>query len=218
MYGKLVDGVLQTPPVEISRNIKQMKDAGYKPVIDSKPGYEVETQDAVFVDYMDTGMYIRAMYEIVEIEPTEEEQIIEQTNKAMELLNINFNGLLPNLSDEQALQVPLMFPKWQVGKAYVVGDRVLYLGVLYKVLQAHTSQQGWEPDVAPSLFAKNLIVKDEQGEQVDIPEWKQPDSTNPYMTGDKVRFEGKVYQSLIDNNVWSPSDYPQGWEEVNEVK
>ena len=38
------------------------------------------------------------------------------------------------------------------------------------------------------------------------------------MIGDKVKFEGKVYQSLIDNNVWSPSDYPQGWEEVNEVK
>ena len=218
MYGKLVDGVLQTPPVEISRNIKQMKDAGYKPVIDSKPGYEAETQDAVFIDYIDTGMYIRAMYEIVEIEPTEEEQIIEQTNKVMELLNINFNGLLPNLSDEQALQVPLMFPKWQVGKAYAARERVLYLGVLYKVLQAHTSQQGWEPDIAPSLFAKNLIVKDEEGEQVDIPEWVQPDSTNPYMIGDKVIFGGKVYQSVIDNNVWSPTDYPQGWEEVNEVR
>lgn len=217
MYGKLVDGVLQTPPVEISRNIKQMKDAGYKPVIDSKPGYDVETQDAIFVDYMDTGAYIRAMYEIVEIEPTEEEQMIEQTGKAMELLNINFNDLLPNLTDEQALQVPLMFPKWQAGKEYAVGDRVLYLGVLYKVLQAHTSQAGWEPDITPSLFAKNLIVKDDSGEQVDIPEWVQPDSTNPYMIGDKVKFEGKVYQSLIDNNVWSPTAYPQGWEEVNEV-
>ena len=109
-----------------------------------------------------------------------------------------------------------MFPKWQEGKAYVVGDRVLYLGVLYKVLQAHTSQAGWEPDITPSLFAKNLIVKDEDGEQVDIPEWEQPDSTNPYMTGDKVMFEGKVYESLIDNNVWSPSAYPQGWQEVVE--
>ena len=218
MYGKLVDGVLQAPPQEISRNIKQMKDAGYKPVIDSKPGYDVETQDAVFVDYMDTGMYIRAMYEIVEIEPTEEEQMIEQTGKAMELLNINFNDLLPNLTDEQALQVPLMFPKWQADKEYVVGDRVLYLGVLYKVLQAHTSQAGWEPDITPSLFAKNLIVKDENGEQVDIPEFEQPDSTNPYMKGDKVRFEGKVYQSTIDNNVWSPTAYPQGWQEVNEVR
>ena len=218
MYGKLVDGVLQAPPVEISRNIKQMKDAGYKPVIDSKPGYDVETQDAVFVDYIDTGMYIRAMYEIVEIEPTEEEQMIEQTGKAMEMLSVDLSSLLVNLTDEQALQVPLMFPKWQADKEYAVGDRVLYLGVLYKVLQAHTSQAGWEPDITPSLFAKNLIVKDEDGEQVDIPEWVQPDSTNPYMIGDKVRFEGKVYQSLIDNNVWSPADYPQGWQEVNEVR
>ena len=216
MYGKLVDGVLQNPPEEIRRSIQAMKDAGFKPVIDSKPGYDVETQDAIFVDYMDTGAYIRAMYEIVEIEPTEEEQMIEQTGKAMEMLSVDLSSLLVNLTDEQALQVPLMFPKWQAGKEYAVGDRVLYLGVLYKVLQAHTSQAGWEPDIAPSLFAKNLIVKDEDGEQVDIPEWVQPDSTNPYMTGDKVMFEGKVYQSLIDNNVWSPTDYPQGWQEVVE--
>lgn len=214
MYGKIVDGVLQNPPEEIRRSIQAMKDAGFKPVIDSKPSYDVETQDAIFVDYMDTGAYIRTMYEIVEIEPTEEEQMIEQTGKAMEMLSVDLSSLLVNLTDEQALQVPLMFPKWQEGKAYVVGDRVLYLGVLYKVLQAHTSQAGWEPDITPSLFAKNLIVKDEDGEQIDIPEWVQPDSTNPYMTGDKVMFEGKVYESLIDNNVWSPSAYPQGWQEV----
>ena len=218
MYGKLVNGELQTPPVEISRNIKQMKDAGYKPIIDTKPDYDVETEDAVLVDYVDTGAYVKAMYEVVKIELTEEEQLIEQTNKAMEIFNINFNDLLPDLTDEQALEMPLLFPKWQADKEYAVGDRVLYLGVLYKVLQAHTSQAGWEPDITPSLFAKNLIVKDDDGEQVDIPEWEQPDSTNPYMIGDKVMFEGKVYQSLIDNNVWSPADYPQGWQEVNEVK
>ena len=218
MYGKLVNGELQTPPVEISRNIKQMKDAGYKPIIDTKPDYDVETEDAVLVDYVDTGAYVKAMYEVVKIELTEEEQLIEQTNKAMEIFNINFNDLLPDLTDEQALEMPLLFPKWQAGKEYAVGDRVLYLGTLYKVIQAHTSQQGWEPDITPSLFAKNLIVKDDDGEQVDIPEWEQPGSTNPYMKGDKVKFEGKIYQSLIDNNVWSPAAYPQGWEEVNEVK
>ena len=218
MYGKLVNGELQTPPVEISRNIKQMKDAGYKPIIDTKPDYDVETEDAVLVDYVDTGAYVKAMYEIVKIELTEEEQLIEQTNKAMEIFNINFNDLLPDLTDEQALEMPLLFPKWQANIQYEVGYRVLYLGTLYKVIQAHTSQYGWEPDITPSLFAKNLIVKDEDGEQVDIPEWEQPDSTNPYMKGDKVRFEGKVYQSLIDNNVWSPTAYPQGWEEVTEVK
>ena len=218
MYGKLVNGELQTPPVEISRNIKQMKDAGYKPIIDTKPDYDVETEDAVLVDYVDTGTYVKAMYEVVKIELTEEEQLIEQTNKAMEIFNINFNDLLPDLTDEQALEMPLLFPKWQANIQYEVGYRVLYLGTLYKVIQAHTSQYGWEPDITPSLFAKNLIVKDDDGEQVDIPEWEQPGSTNPYMKGDKVKFEGKIYQSLIDNNVWSPAAYPQGWEEVNEVK
>ena len=101
MYGKLVDGVLQNPPEEIRRSIQAMKDAGFKPVIDSKPGYDVETQDAIFVDYMDTGAYIRAMYEIVEIEPTEEEQMIEQTGKAMEMLSVDLSSLLVNLTDEQ---------------------------------------------------------------------------------------------------------------------
>lgn len=50
----------------------------------------------------------------------------------------------------------------------------------------------------------------------DIPEWTQPDASNAYKTGDRVIFEGKVYESLIDGNVWSPSAYPTGWQEVSE--
>ena len=47
-----------------------------------------------------------------------------------------------------------------------------------------------------------------------IPDWEQPDSTNAYQIGDKVRFEGKVYESVIANNIWSPAAYPAGWKEV----
>lgn len=86
-----------------------------------------------------------------------------------------------------------------------------YEGILYKVLQDHTSQATWTPTDAPSLFAKVLIPDPDV-----IPDWEQPDSTNAYMTGDKVRFEGKVYESLIDNNVWSPAAYPAGWKEITE--
>ena len=84
--------------------------------------------------------------------------------------------------------------------------------MLYKVLQAHTVQESWTPTDAHSLFAK--VLTDPTGET--ILDWEQPDSTNPYMIGDKVMFEGKVYQSVIDNNVWSPASYPQGWKEVVE--
>lgn len=209
MYGKLINGELQTPPVEISRSIKAMKEAGYKPVIDSKPGYDVETEDAVFVDYMDTGIYIRAMYEIVPIEPTEEEQLIEQTNKAMELFNINFNNLLPDLTDEQALGIPLLFPKWRVGAEYKENDRVRYLGKVYKVLQVHTAQEGLEPDVNPELFEK-LAKKI----NTEVLEWEKRDITNPYMKGDKVLYEGKVYVSKIDINLTTPGNKLSGWEEV----
>jgi len=64
--------------------------------------------------------------------------------------------------------------------------------------------------LAPSLWTK-VLIPDENV----IPEWEQPDSTNPYMKGDKVMFDGKVYESTIDNNIWSPAAYPAGWAEVN---
>ena len=116
-----------------------------------------------------------------------------------------------SLNDEEALEVPTLYPKWKPGQEYVTGYRLLYDGVLYVVLQPHTSQASWTPDAAPSLFARVLIPDPDV-----IPEWEQPDSTNPYMKGDKVRFEGKIYESLIDNNIWSPAAYPAGWREVTE--
>lgn len=110
-------------------------------------------------------------------------------------------------TDEMSLQVPNLYPAWRAEVEYKTGDRVLYSDVLYKVLLDHTSQEGWEPTVAPSLFAK-VLIPDENV----ISEWEQPDSTNPYMIGDKVTHNGKTYISTVDNNVWTPDSY--GWKEV----
>lgn len=106
-----------------------------------------------------------------------------------------------------AIEGTPLFPEWRPEVAYVVGTRVKYNDVLYKVLQDHTSQETWTPVDAPSLFAQ-VLIPDENV----IPEWIQPGSTNPYMKGDKVTFNGAVYQSTIDNNVWAPDAY--GWELV----
>ena len=114
-----------------------------------------------------------------------------------------------SLDDSSALEAPNLFPKWKEGETYTAGIRVRYNEVLYSVLMDHTSQADWTPVAAPSLFAK-VLIPDENV----IPEWEQPDSTNGYMTGDKVTYNGKVYVSLIDNNVWSPEAYPAGWQEV----
>ena len=113
--------------------------------------------------------------------------------------------LRESATDEQALSVPVLYPAWRSGVNYVTGQRVLHGGVLYKVLQDHTSQDDWTPDAAPSLFARVLIP-----DATAIPEWEQPDSTNPYMSGDKVSHNGSTWVSTIDNNVWEPGVY--GWE------
>ena len=114
-----------------------------------------------------------------------------------------------SLSDEDALEAVNLFHNWTSGEAYEKDQRVNYEGILYKCLQAHTSQVGWTPTAAPSLWAK-VLIPDENV----IPEWEQPDSTNPYMIGDRVMFEGEVYESLINSNIWSPAVYPAGWKKI----
>ena len=115
-----------------------------------------------------------------------------------------------SLDDADAIEAKELYPRWEAGLIYKVDDRVLYEQILYKVLQNHTSQASWTPDVTPSLFAKVLIP--DPGE---IPEWEQPSSTNGYSVGDRVRYKGKIYESLINNNVWSPEAYPAGWLEIS---
>lgn len=133
------------------------------------------------------------------------------TDKARRL-RATIEILAENLDDEAASSAAELFPNWSVGTKYEKDERVRYNGVLYKVLQSHTSQGDWTPDTAFSLFARVLIPDPDV-----IPVWEQPDSTNPYMKGNKVHYptaDDGIYESTVDNNVRSPADYPDGWKIV----
>lgn len=116
-----------------------------------------------------------------------------------------------SLPDADAIEAAELFPAWAVGVAYSVGERVQYDGKLYKVVQAHTSQADWTPPLVPALFT-------EVAKPGEIPVWKQPTGAqDAYNKGDKVWYPDvntTVYESVIDSNVWSPNDYPQGWKVV----
>lgn len=129
-------------------------------------------------------------------------------DEAQAIINA-FVTLRESATDEIALTFLMIYPAWRPGIDYKAGKRVRYIGALYRVLQDHTSQADWTPDAAPSLFAKVLIPDPET-----IPEWEQPDSTNPYAKGDKVTHNGKMWISDIEGNVWEPGVY--GWSEVTE--
>lgn len=112
-----------------------------------------------------------------------------------------------SLNDTDALEAMQLYPVWKSGTNYDAGVKVQHNGVLYRVLIAHTSQEDWTPDVAHSVFAKVLIP-----DANIVPVWEQPESTNPYMMGDKVTHNGNTWVSIVDNNVWEPGVY--GWEKV----
>ena len=117
-----------------------------------------------------------------------------------------------SLTEAEAITATCLHPKWSGDSVqYTAGQRVQDDGILYTVLQAHTSQPDWKPAAAPSLFAKVLIP-----DPTAVPEWEQPDSTNPYMKGDKVKHNGKTWVSLVDNNVWEPGAVGTAalWQEV----
>lgn len=185
----------------------------------------------VVTDTYSSVVYMPSV-DLSNFEVVKDESISDSLRKAIETLNTNQTEMKENqqvmtqaqqslrkvaklvasevTDDTKALAIQEFYDDWEVGVKYEVGTYIRYEGVLYKVITAHTSQSDWTPTSASSLFAK--VLTDPTGET--IKEWVQPDSTNAYMTGDKVIFEGKTYESLIDNNIWSPSAYPTGWKEI----
>ena len=114
-----------------------------------------------------------------------------------------------NVDDETAKDHINVFPLWKIGEEYEKDFRVRYNDGLYKVLQNHTSQSDWTPDTAVSLY---VMISDPT---IEYPEWVQPTGAHDaYNKGDKVSHNEKHWISLVDANVWEPSEsVPMLWEE-----
>lgn len=142
----------------------------------------------------------------------------EEEGKVRAIIAI-FDGMAPSLSSDVASKNPALFGSWNGdGHAYAEGERISFGGVLYTCIQAHSSQSGWSPDQAPSLWAKVLAAGTAETPAEDVPDWAQPDSTNPYALGARVKHVGKVWQSLVASNVWEPgaTGTETVWREVTE--
>lgn len=206
MYAKLQNNTLQIAPKQVQREghtvINPSKSIllalGYLPVQYTDPPSAAD------------GYYAAPRWTQTENSIVQEWDVVKDTRpltaeevNAM-LIRQQINSLA--VDNSTALRMREFYPDWAAGQDYPVGFKVQRGGALYKVLQAHTSQDGWEPENAPSLWAKVLIP-----DETVNPEWEQPDSTNAYTKGDKVTHNGKTWVSDVDSNVWEPGVY--GWTE-----
>lgn len=116
--------------------------------------------------------------------------------------------LADELDDADIVAVTPLFPPWATATAYSVGDIAVYDGDPYKVVQAHTSQDDWTPDVVPALFTP---LRQTQGSTPDP--WVQPlGAQDAYQIGDRVTYNGSTWESTAANNVWAPGVF--GWVQV----
>ena len=101
-----------------------------------------------------------------------------------------------------------VYTAWTSGAAVTIGALRIFKGVLYRCIQAHTTQIDWTPPIVPALWR-------EMSRPGTIGPWKQPAGAHDaYAIGDRCTFEGATWESVIAANVWSPTGYPAGWTQV----
>lgn len=120
---------------------------------------------------------------------------IEEINNAIPILE----KALRNLSDEEAYLVKFLFKEWNGTSDYEINDRVWYNNKLYTVISKPTDNINPEENL--QCFVKTTRPDDL------IEEWTMKN----YRIGDKVKIGQHYYENLIENNNWSPLDFPTSW-------
>lgn len=112
-----------------------------------------------------------------------------------------------NQTDKTLIDNKAAFSLWRAGVPVMVGQILRYGDDIYRVIQPHTTQDDWTPDITPALFVKISLEE--------FPQWVQPTGAHDaYSKGDKVSDEGKHWISEIDGNVWKPGTVVGAWSEI----
>lgn len=195
-------------------DVRLMQVEPYRDFVVSLDGDLTESNDEIVQEKAFNALY-------KEFNPTSvinelEKQVKEQAETTKNIIKTFI--LSENLNENQKENILSQYEEWQSDINYSVGDKVKRNGVVYEVIQAHRSQDDWQPESTNALYKQyfNLAIKNEDGTETEvIADFKQPTGAHDtYKKGDKVRFNGKIYRSKIDNNAYSPTDYAQGWEAV----
>lgn len=197
--------------IMLGEHVLVTDEAGSKPIVESAAP---EAPDGCRAKYkwVDTGAAIEQSWSLVPEEGS-------AADAAVELARIQAQGL----SDADAVRVVALYDEWSGDGAKYYGpddpdghpqSRVRFQGYLVKCISTHTSQPDWAPNAAPSLWA--LILPGQDGSGVEVGVWQQPESTNGYAEGDRVIYDGHLWESTQDDNVWRPGDVGAPWTDLGE--
>lgn len=112
---------------------------------------------------------------------------------------------LKSLSDEEAYKVKFFFEDWKENANYEIGDRVIYENELYNIIKIPNNTMS--PASNKECFIKTARPLDYVEEWID---------GKIYNIGDQIKVGNHFYTSTLDNNTWSPIEFPAGWQLIEE--
>lgn len=130
--------------------------------------------------------------------------LVEQARQ----LRKQWQQLLQANDDTTIIDCEDLVDSWQADTEYAVNDICKFESQVYRCVQAHTSQADWQPSQTPAL----LVIKHTKNKDKPKPFVQPQGAHDAYMKDEAVLYNGQVYISVIDNNAYSPADYPTGWE------
>ena len=115
--------------------------------------------------------------------------------------------------------VALATSPYMIGDCCTDGGKVWRSTIDNNVWAPTAYPRGWEEVTGTDTPEPEPAPEPEPGDgEEDIPAFVQPTGAHDaYQTGDRVTYNGHIYESTINNNVWSPDTYPQGWTELGPV-
>ena len=183
-----------TPPQNVIENYDFVIEKEEKPYKQSLKG-----KSALLYGNTDTNE-VWLEYEDRELTPEEQ---VEKKVGIIAQISTRDKVKADELSDEDLIILAEMYPDWEVGVNYKLGDVISYHNELYEILQDHTSQADWQPDSTASLYLNKMPSGV-------IPEWSQPAGAHDaYSMDDIVLHNDQTWISDIDANTYEPGVY--GW-------
>ena len=172
-----------------------------------------EPTDGVFREQI-TAQITQAEHDAAQAEAQEaalQEIRTAEAEKRAVRLSVEHLVLQDSLTVAQIIDLVDVFAAWEYPIAYPANSICRHAGTAYRCVQAHTSQADWTPDVVPALWTPYTPAG------VVAPFVQPTGAHDAYQIGDRVSFDGGIWESTINANVWSPTAYPAGWTRIGDA-
>lgn len=136
---------------------------------------------------------------------------IDKARAFNRLNRITLDKQIHDLTPTEILSVEPFIEDWQAGE-FVKGDVRKHLGQVWECAQGHSNSNN--PDIEPGKSPAHWFAYHSKSAEYAKPYVPPQGAHDAYQEGEYCIYADKLYMSKINANTWTPTGYPQAWQEI----